>query len=194
VVALFVAPMVSSLMGKRDACIATAVASVFCGNAPYPLKLGGMMPPAGSNALLGVIFCTTLATLILGLVALILYSSMIADVVEDSQLATGRRSEGLFFAASSFIQKAVSGIGVFASGLLLAVAQFPANAKPGAVDPAILRHLVLLYVPIQGVLYGVTLLLLSRYRINRESHQANLRRLSDAAAAAGVFEHGAEVG
>jgi Na+/melibiose symporter-like transporter len=115
---------------------------------------------------------------------------MIADVVEDSQLSTGRRSEGLFFAASSFIQKAVSGIGVFLSSLLLAAVQFPTHARPGAVDPVILRNLVLIYVPIQAVLYLITMLLLARYRIDRDSHQANLERLSEAVMAVSEIEGG----
>jgi hypothetical protein len=41
----------------------------------------------------------------------ILFSSMVADVAEDSEVATGRRSEGVFTAATLFVQKATSGIG-----------------------------------------------------------------------------------
>ena len=44
---------------------------------------------------------------------------LLADVVEEAQLKTGRRSEGLLFSASSLVQKAVSGIGIFASGMVL---------------------------------------------------------------------------
>jgi Na+/melibiose symporter-like transporter len=181
VIALLVAPPLSAAMGKRNACIAMAVLSVSATNTPFLLKFAGWTPPDGSPALFGVIFTATLIAVTLGLVALILYFSMIADVVEDSQLATGRRAEGLFFAASSFIQKAVSGIGVFASGLMLSLVRFPEGAKPGAVDPAIVRHLAMLYVPIQVVLYLVTMLLLSAYRIDRQSHQDTLRKLSEAA-------------
>jgi glycoside/pentoside/hexuronide:cation symporter, GPH family len=180
VIAMLLAPVISSRLNKRNACIVAAIASVLAGNIPYLLKLGGLMPPSGSNALMGVIFCTYGTAVALGVTALILYSSMIADVVEDSQLSTGRRSEGLFFAASSFIQKAVSGIGVFLSSLLLALVGFPAHARPGAVDPAIVRHLVLIYVPVLAVLYLTTVVLLSFYRINRDSHQANLRKLAAA--------------
>jgi Na+/melibiose symporter-like transporter len=182
----------SARMGKRNACIATAIGSVVSGNAVYLFKLAGLMPPDGSSALMGIIFASLTVSLALGFIALILYSSMIADVVEDSQLKTGRRSEGLFFAASSFIQKAVSGMGLFLSSLLLAWVHFPAKAKPGAVDPLIIRHLVETYIPILGVLYAITVTLLFAYRINRDSHQDNLRRISDAAAAIEQFEGGDE--
>jgi Na+/melibiose symporter-like transporter len=187
---ILVATPLSSRLGKRNACILTAVCAVTIGNATYVLKLLGMMPPAGSGALLAAVFGATVVSSALGLTALILFSSMIADVVEDSQLKTGRRSEGLFFAASSFMQKAVSGVGVFLSSLVLALVQFPAHAKPGAVDPEIVRHLIIIYLPIQAVLYLAAVALLSAYRIDRRSHQANLRKLTDAAMAIDEIEGG----
>jgi Na+/melibiose symporter-like transporter len=191
-VSVVTAAPLSARLGKRNACIATAIGSVTSGNATYLFKLAGLMPPDGSSALLAVIFAATAVSLGLGFIALILYSSMIADVVEDSQLKTGRRSEGLFFAAASFIQKAVSGMGLFLSSLILAWVGFPAHARPGAVDPAIVRHLVECYIPILAVLYATTVALLFAYRINRESHQDNLRRITDAAAAIEQLEGGDE--
>ncbi len=187
-IALIAAPAASRRLGKRNACVATATAYFLIASAPYVFKLLGLMPPEGSSALVAVIFATTLIALTFAIMALILYGSMIADVVEDSQIATGRRSEGLFFAASSFIQKAVSGIGVFLAGLLLALVRFPAHARPGAVDPEIVRHLVLIYIPAQVALYVVTMLMLLTYRIDRASHGDNLSKLADAADAAATFE------
>jgi GPH family glycoside/pentoside/hexuronide:cation symporter len=46
---------------------------------------------------------------------------MMADVVESSELRTGRRSEGLFFSASAFVAKVVSGVGIFISSAILAL-------------------------------------------------------------------------
>jgi Na+/melibiose symporter-like transporter len=182
VVGLLSAGMLSARLGKRNACVLTAILSVTASTLPYLLKLGGMMPPPGSGALVAIIFVASLVSYAPAVGALLLYFSMIADVVEDSQLKTGRRSEGLFFAASSFIEKAVSGIGVFASSLLLGLVGFPAHAEPGHVDPSIVLRLVLIFVPLQTALYAVTVLLLTRYRISRDSHQDNLRKLADAAA------------
>jgi Na+/melibiose symporter-like transporter len=182
VLGLLSAGLLSARLGKRNACVLTAILSVTASTSPYLFKLADLMPPAGSGALVGIIFASSLVSYATAVVALILYFSMIADVVEDSQLKTGRRSEGLFFAASSFIEKAVSGIGVFASSLLLGLVGFPAHAQPGHVDPAIVHRLVLIFVPLQSVLYAITVLLLTRYRISRDSHQDNLRKLADAAA------------
>ena len=51
---------------------------------------------------------------------------------------------------------------------------------------------MLIYVPIQVVLYFTAVLLLLAYRISRDSHRDNLRKLSDAAAAIEQFEGGDE--
>ena len=107
-----------------------------------------------------------------------LIAAMIADVVEDSELKTGRRSEGIFFAANSFAQKAVNGFGVVVAGQILAIIQFPTQAKPGDVPSEVLFDLAFLYVPVLMVFYLAAVAVLSIYDINREGHLNNLRLLS----------------
>jgi glycoside/pentoside/hexuronide:cation symporter, GPH family len=115
----------------------------------------------------------------------ILVSSMLADVVEETELSTGRRSEGLLFAANIFLQKAVSGFGIFASTLLLSAIGFPRGAQPSAVDSTVVRNLGLVYIPFVVLLYAGALVFLTMYRITRATHEANLERLARGRAAAG---------
>ena len=124
--------------------------------------------------------------------ASVLMLSMIADVVEDSELKTGRRSEGLFFAGASLIQKAVTGLGLLASGMVLWLAHFPTDAVPGHVDPQIVRRFALIYTPAVIVLYTIAMAILSRFPITREAHNENLRRLVGETARAGGLPLGAE--
>ena len=63
----------------------------------------------------------------------IVQSSMLADIVEESELKTGRREEGLFFAARTFAAKATSGIGTLMAGVALDLIQFPRGDAPGTV-------------------------------------------------------------
>ena len=44
---------------------------------------------------------------------------MMFDVVEDSQMRTGRRDEGLFLSGPGLFQKIFSGLGVFIIGFVL---------------------------------------------------------------------------
>jgi GPH family glycoside/pentoside/hexuronide:cation symporter len=176
--ALPLAARLSSLFGgKKPAAVCAGVAAGLLGPAPITLRLLGLFPANHTAALLPTLLVvnTTVVTFIIA--SSILVASMVADVVEDSELSTGRRSEGLFFAANSFVQKSVSGVGVFSSSLLLGAIGFPRGAQPGDVDPSIVRHLGLVYVPLIAGLYTCALAFLLSYRISRSAHQANLERL-----------------
>jgi Na+/melibiose symporter-like transporter len=114
----------------------------------------------------------------------ILIASMIADVAEEGQLSHGRRSEGLLFAANSFIQKFTSGIGIYSASVILDLIGFPEDAQPGHVDPTVLQNLALVYVSVLVPLFIAAIALVSTYRIDRQTHEANLARLADAGAGA----------
>ena len=177
---------------KRRAVILFYACFLLISPAPIALRLLGLFPANGSPLLLPLLFLERSFSLVLGTATLILYASMIADVVEDNAVRTGRRSEGLFYAGISFIAKVLQGAGivlagVFASGL-------HRQAGTAQVDPESVRHLALLYLPALVVLYGTGMTILSRYRITRAQHEANLRRLAETAghSAAGIEEAGAE--
>jgi Na+/melibiose symporter-like transporter len=179
-VAFAATPPLSRRLGKKPAAMCVSLAAIVLGPAPIALRLLDLFPPNGSPALLPVLFAFTTVTVTLVIMSGILTSSMVADIVEDSEVSTGRRSEGVFVAANSFVQKAVSGVGIFASSLLLGAIGFPRDAQPGAVDPGVVRQLGLVYAPLLVVLYLIALAFLSTYRISRATHEANLRRLAGA--------------
>ena len=88
-------------------------------------------------------------------------------------------SEGIFFAANSFAQKAVNGLGVVVAGQILAYIQFPTGAKPGEVPDSTLVELALIFTPVLWFFYFAAIAVLSMYQINREDHDDNLRRLAE---------------
>ncbi|MGH6993668.1 MAG: MFS transporter [Caulobacteraceae bacterium] len=178
ILALAATPMLSRRFGKRASAIGLIALSVVIGVAPLLLRLANLFPPNHSLALLIIIFFTSITSTALGIGGSTMVSAMIADVVEDSELKTGRRAEGLFFSASSLIAKAVSGVGVFAAGLILAAISFPHLAKPGHVAAPIIAHLAMVYVPIIIALYGIALVLMLGYTITRKGHLETLARLA----------------
>jgi Na+/melibiose symporter-like transporter len=175
-----IAPALSRTFGKKRAAIGVSLAAVTVGPLPIVLRLLGWFPPNGTPVLLLLLLGFNLITVTLVIVSGILTASMVADIVEDSEVATGRRSEGVFVAANSFVQKATSGVGIFASSLLLGAIGFPRGAQPGQVDAETVRLLGLVYTPVLVGLYLVAIAFLSTYRISRESHEENLRRLAEA--------------
>ena len=51
---------------------------------------------------------------------------------------------------------------------------------PGTVEPAILRQMVLIYLPITAVFNGVAIAVLVFYRIDKGSHERNKALLREA--------------
>lgn len=173
-----IARPVSARLGKKTTAILFYVLSYIVAIVPITLRYFGLFVENGSPLLVPLLFTVGLIYGTLGIGATIMTSSMIADVVENSQLSTGRRSEGLIFSASSIVNKSVSGLGILTAGLILSTIDFPAGASPGEVPPETVASLAL-YVPIVGVLYFIGALLLSRYPINRAMHEATLAELRE---------------
>jgi GPH family glycoside/pentoside/hexuronide:cation symporter len=148
---------------------------------PLALRLMGVFLANNSPLLLPTLFAFTVVGSGLAIGAAIPLVAMLADVVEDSELTTGKRSEGVFFAGASFMQKTASGLGLLGSGVILSLAHFPADALPGKVAPGILQSFASIYLVAILLLYGIAAVLLRRFPISRQSHEANLRKLADEA-------------
>ncbi|MGO9450644.1 MAG: MFS transporter [Candidatus Binataceae bacterium] len=184
------APALSSRFGKKQTMIAVFFGSLLSGNAAtITMRLLGLLPPNGTGSLLAILIGFRFVSTTLMLMGNIIASSMMADVVEDAAVATGQRSEGLLFAANGLIAKCVTGLGTLFSGLILAWISFPQHAIQGQVDPAILRHLGMVFVPIVATFSAIAIAVLMFYDIDRSTHQRNIERLeiadeadSDAAA------------
>jgi Na+/melibiose symporter-like transporter len=107
----------------------------------------------------------------------IIVGSMLADVVDEGELHTGKRQEGMFTATISFAAKATSGLGGLIAGIALDVIDFPSKAQPGSVPPEKVAALGFAVGPGLVLLYVVMLAFLSRYRITRERHAEILLEL-----------------
>ena len=180
-----IAPLIAGPLGKRfgknRAVLMFYGIFIVVAATPISLRLLGLFPSNGSPILLPLLFLERSISAVLGISTLILFSSMMADVVDDAAIKTGRRSEGLFFAAMGFIAKALSGAGNFFATWILFFVGFPEHANPATINPEIVRHLALVYLPALVVLYGTGITILSRYKITRSQHEANLRQLAEAA-------------
>lgn len=165
---------------KRRSTILLFLVGLAISVTPMSLRLFNAFPENGAPSLFPLLTGFSFIGLALMIAASMLGYSMIADVVEDNQLKSGLRSEGLFFAANSFVLKAVSGVGVFMAGLILAIVHFPQGAagQPATqIAPDIVRNLALVYLPVILILYVIAALCLIGYRITREKHEENLRTL-----------------
>jgi GPH family glycoside/pentoside/hexuronide:cation symporter len=177
------APFVSSIFGKRKGTLACWLPALLINITPIVLRLAGLLPGNDSDWIFYLLLAENFAVQALLITAGVLVPSMIADVVEDSEVKTGRRAEGLLFASDNLFRKMISGVGVFVSGLVLTAAAFPQNAQRGTVDAAVLHDMALLYLPVYVAFFVGAMGAVSLFGINREIHEENLRTLEARASA-----------
>jgi GPH family glycoside/pentoside/hexuronide:cation symporter len=188
-VAVVLARMLSRRMDKLKAALLclSIYPAIVC--APLIGRAMGLMPGNGTPLLFPVLMLLTTMAVAFSVTVTILAASMMADVVEDAQSRTGERREGLFFAGSFFMQKCVTGIGLFLSGAILSAVGFPDKAEPGRVAIPVLNHLIVIYCAMVVVLATCGFLVLRRFPLGgRAEHD---RRLSEIAAA-GMILPGSE--
>ena len=119
---------------------------------PVLFRLLGWMPENGDPLLFPIL--ATVNTIDLGLIIAmqaILYS-MLADLVEHTEVRTGRRNEGVFFGADVYPQNEQASAP--RGGPDLQVVAFLDGAAPSEVPTASLTQLGTLLVPSQWALWG----------------------------------------
>ncbi len=99
-------------------------------------------------------------------------ASMIADVTDTDELATGLRREGIYFGIMNFGEKLAAGGALLCAGTLLGVfrrlSPGPSFGTPGH-PPAAVPYVGLLYGAVPAALLVVSLLLILPYRLNRRT-------------------------
>lgn len=171
-----VAPALSRRLGKKRAAMGLCVAGMIISPLAVILRLLGVLQPA-TDAAFWFVFTLGQIDVIIVVGTQILIASMISDLVEQAEVKTGRRSEGVFFAANTFIQKITSGLGLTIASIVLALAAFPTGAAPGQVPDGVLVALGWWYLPMMLVLRLLMLGAISLYAIDRAAHESNIRTL-----------------
>lgn len=171
-------PLVSRRLGKQRGAVLVGLLAGLALPLPIILRLFGLLPPNGDPAIFWIVFFVTMIDVGLIICFQALTAAMLADLVEQAEVRTGRRSEGIFFAANTFIRKAVQGLGVMAASFVLTLAEFPKGASPAQVSEASLWQLGATYVPAIWLVWAGMIFAVSRYRLSRSGHEDNLRTLA----------------
>ena len=106
--------------------------------------------------------------------------------VPCQQDGTFQFSCGFQQAFQTFVFKATSGLGAFVGGLVLELIAFPLQAAPSEVPADVLFNLALVYGPVLTVLFLISTAVLLFYRIDRDTHEANVATLERRRSASGA--------
>ncbi len=109
--------------------------------------------------------------------------SAIGDVVDEHQLETGRRQEGVFYAVRTFFSKVSIAFGHLLAGIAMDIIEFPSHPISGQIDPQVVFELglfegVLATIPAYFAIYFY-----SRYKIDHKRHAETREKLRARAAA-----------
>jgi GPH family glycoside/pentoside/hexuronide:cation symporter len=178
VMALIIAPLAGKRFGKKRAAITIGLLAFTLAPAPVFARLLGLLPANGTNELFYIVLTVTIIDIALIIAYQMLTASMVADIVEQSELDTGRRSEGVFFAGISFIRKLAQGIGVLSASAILASAAIVPGMKPTEASAESISSLGLGYAVTLLTVWMLMILCLTFYRISRADHEQNLRDLA----------------
>ena len=176
--AFFISPAISKRFGNKRGAITLGLMAFTVAPAPIFLRLLGLMPENGDPALFPLVLSIIVVDVALIIAYQTLSASMIADLVEEAEIKTQRRNEGVFFASVTFVRKVTQGIGAAVAGVLLTISQFPVGAMPDQVPESVLTTFGWLYVPVIFVLWMIMIVCLSLYSVDRKKHEANLETLA----------------
>jgi GPH family glycoside/pentoside/hexuronide:cation symporter len=143
------------------------------------LQLVGWYPPPEHGAYLSILVACNAIAVFGATAGSVNAGSMIADVTDEHDLRTGRRQEGIFFAALAFAIKATVGVGQFVAGVGIDAIGLTPGALPGTVSAETVRSLGILYGPCTAILGIVCVFILRGYRLDRKRHAEIVLSLSE---------------
>jgi Na+/melibiose symporter-like transporter len=130
------------------------------------LRLLGWFPENGSPILLPLLVMSGMLGFTADNVGSLFARSMMADVIDEQELKTGERQEGIFFSASAFASKAVGGLGTLLGGVSLSLIGLPSNIEAAAAPADAIFRMGVFMGPILGSSYLIPIYLFSRYRLD----------------------------
>jgi Na+/melibiose symporter-like transporter len=103
-----------------------------------------------------------------GSLVLIMFASMIADIVDEQEHLTSMRQEGTFSAGVSLAGKSMTGLGLIIGGLLLDwLIALPAGATPETITSDVVIRLGVVDGLLVPAFYLIPILLIRNYRLDR---------------------------
>jgi len=176
-IALPLAPRFTRWWGKRKTAMFMAFFGVALGTSPLWLTYFDTFFEPGHPLLVPVLLVINAVYGAMVAISLMTTSSMLADVVEDDAVRSGRHNAGIYFAANSFAVQCAAGLGILAAGVVLETSQFPVGLKPEDVTRAMTDSLIAHYVPMVMALWGIGCLILWAYPITEAKHLENVEKL-----------------
>lgn len=169
-------------LDKRNAMVAGGMCWMFFHALPVTLYLLGLVPEKSTTALTAMLAVNylllgaSIAQLIVGA------SSTMADIADESELATGSRQEGVLFGAASFAAKCTNALGSLIAGSILRFIEWPTGdeVKTAAdIAPETLQQMAIIFGPCVALLAIPGFFFLRGYKLDRAKTREIQRQLKE---------------
>ena len=170
--ASIIAPVLSKRIDKMPSLVTCLLVATAFSFSPIYLRLLGVLPENGSPLIMPILFATYVVGYSFFIAAGIVIGSMLADIADLHASNTGKRQEGLFFAANSFAQKATFGIGTLFAGIGLDLIAFPKQVDVSMVSEQTIFNLGLIAGPLPFAIYLIAAYIATKYDLNKTRHAA----------------------
>jgi GPH family glycoside/pentoside/hexuronide:cation symporter len=170
ILALFLASILGEKFDKKRAVLYSTIAFSILFSLPYNLRLLGIFPENGELSLILIYFVCILFAYMFLWIVLSIVGSMMADVVDEFELKTNNRNEGLFFSSMSFAYKCTVGLGYFIAGVLLEIIAFPKQVGIEDIPTKAIEGLGFIGGPVLMSTYLLAIIFLITYPINKKRY------------------------
>ena len=177
------APFIAYGRSKKKVAVGVFLTTIFIGPLPLVLRLIDpyfefqTFPSNGTDAIWYILMIHAAFAAALGSLGFIFIGSMAMEIVEDIQVETGRREEGLLGTVNSFIHKLIGAGGVLIAGFIVSYAGFDDTSSEELLYGTVINKFALIHVVIGFILPLFSTLLILFYSIDRKEHLDNVSDL-----------------
>ena len=133
-------------------------------------RLLGLLPENGHPIIYPLQLLNIGISVLLIVTLQVLGISLAADILDEQELTTGRRQEGVVFAAGSFVGKATTGAGSLLAGIVIDLSGMTPGLAPGEVSHSVLQTLGWFVMVMVASLALIAFFFFTRLRLSRSDH------------------------
>ena len=171
--AFYLTPKMVKRFNKRNIVLICIGMVGLLSPAAFILYNLGLTPENGSYELVFFISTFLVFLITFNIVGIMVRDSMIGDIADEVELQSGKRQEGILFAAVGFMQKLNAGLGTFFAGQVLSLINF--DRLNHTAEQA--YTLAFVQGPVTTLLMIIPIIIFSMYSLTAQKHRDILEKL-----------------
>jgi len=171
--AFYLTPKMVKRFNKRNIVLICISMVGLLSPAAFILYNLGLTPENGSYELVFFISTFLVFLITFNIVGIMVRDSMIGDIADEVELQSGKRQEGILFAAVGFMQKLNAGLGTFFAGQVLSLINF--DRLNHTAEQA--YTLAFVQGPVTTLLMIIPIIIFSMYSLTAQKHRDILEKL-----------------